>query len=56
MTAAQATELGVAAYIYGYPLVTMEFTRRGLTNVEKAEGSRAPMGQLVRHAGVSRGG
>ena len=49
MTAAQATELGVAAYIYGYPLVTMEFTRRGLTNVEKAEGSRAPMGQLVRH-------
>ncbi len=48
MTAAQATELGVAAYIYGYPLVTMEYTRRGLTNIEKVEGSRAPMGQLAR--------
>src|SRR5215472_14092637 len=43
----QAIPLGVEAYIYGYPLVTMEFTRRGLTNVEKPSGSRAPMGQLV---------
>jgi hypothetical protein len=43
----EAIPLGVEAYIYGYPLVTMEYTRRGLTNVEKAEGSRAPMGQLV---------
>ncbi|WP_368860902.1 DUF1254 domain-containing protein [Desulforhabdus sp. TSK] len=42
-----AVPLGVEAYIYGYPLVTMEYTRRGLTNVEKPEGSRAPMGQLV---------
>jgi len=43
----EAVPLGVEAYIYGYPLVTMEFTRRGLTNVEKPSGSRAPMGQLV---------
>jgi len=43
----QAVPLGVEAYIYGYPLVTMEYTRRGLTNVEKPSGSRAPMGQLV---------
>lgn len=42
-----AVPAGVEAYIYGYPLVTMEYTRRGLTNVEKPEGSRAPMGQLV---------
>lgn len=36
------------AYIYGYPLVTMEMTRRVITNVEKPEGTHAPMGQLVR--------
>ncbi|MDR6759489.1 hypothetical protein J2Y48_004805 [Mycoplana sp. BE70] len=38
----------VDAYIYGYPLVTMEMTRRVLTNVEKPEGSKAPMGQLIK--------
>src|SRR5262245_58760486 len=39
--------LAVAAYIYGYPLVTMEMTRRVMTNVEKPDSTRAPMGQLV---------
>lgn len=38
----------VEAYIYGYPLVTMEMTRRVMTNVGKPEGTRAPMGQFVR--------
>jgi hypothetical protein len=38
----------VDAYVYGYPLVTMEMTRRVMTNVEKPEGTRAPMGQFVR--------
>jgi hypothetical protein len=38
----------VEAYIYGYPLVTMEMTRRVMTNVETPEGTRAPMGQFVR--------
>ena len=28
------------AYIYGYPLVTMEMTRRVITNVSKQEGTR----------------
>jgi hypothetical protein len=42
--AAIATE----AYIYGYPLVTMEMTRRALTNVAKPEGKLAPMGQFAR--------
>ncbi|WP_024279847.1 DUF1254 domain-containing protein [Xanthobacter sp. 126] len=36
------------AYIYGYPLVTMEFTRRVMTNVATPEGSHAPMGQFAR--------
>lgn len=45
---AKATELATQAYIYGYPLVTMEMTRRVMTNVSKPEGSRAPMGQFVR--------
>jgi hypothetical protein len=38
----------VDAYVYGYPLVTIEMTRRVMTNVEKPETTRAPMGQLVR--------
>ncbi len=44
----EAMAFGVEAYIYGYPLVTMEMTRRVMTNVEKPEGTRAPMGQFVR--------
>lgn len=36
------------AYIYGYPLVTMEMTRRVMTNVSNPVGTRAPMGQFVR--------
>lgn len=44
----EAFAIGTEAYIYGYPLVTMEMTRRVMTNVEKPEGTRAPMGQLVR--------
>ena len=47
-TAAETTALGTEAYIYGYPLITMEYTRRVITNVEKVEGSHAPMGQLIR--------
>lgn len=39
---------GIEAYVYGYPLVTMEMTRRVMTNVAKPSGSRAPMGQLLR--------
>ena len=36
------------AYVYGYPLVTMEMTRRVMTNVAQAEGTRAPMGHIIK--------
>ncbi|MDA9528139.1 DUF1254 domain-containing protein [Bradyrhizobium sp. CCBAU 25338] len=36
------------AYIYGYPLVTMEYTRRAITNVASPVGNRAPMGQFIK--------
>ena len=44
----EVREIAAEAYIYAYPLVTMEITRRFMTNVEKPEGSKAPMGQLMR--------
>lgn len=40
--------LATDAYIYGYPLVTMEMTRRVFTNVAKPEATRGPMGQIVK--------
>jgi hypothetical protein len=45
----EARETAIDAYIYAYPLVTMEITRRFMTNVEKPDGgSKAPMGQFAR--------
>lgn len=46
--ALEAVPAGVEAYIYGYPLVTMEMTRRVMTNVDQPGGNRAPMGQFAR--------
>ncbi|NWG25395.1 MAG: DUF1254 domain-containing protein [Pseudorhodoplanes sp.] len=40
--------LATDAYVYGYPLVTMEMTRRVVTNVAAPEGTRAPMGQIIK--------
>jgi hypothetical protein len=40
--------LATDAYVYGYPLVTMEMTRRIMTNVAAPAGTRAPMGQFAR--------
>ena len=48
VTEKEALETGIEAYIYGYPLVTMEMTRRVMTNVETPEATRAPMGNLLR--------
>lgn len=44
----QAIPDAIDAYIYGYPLVTMEMTRRVMTNVAAPNGTRSPMGQFVR--------
>ncbi|HMN97705.1 MAG TPA: DUF1254 domain-containing protein [Phycisphaerales bacterium] len=48
LTPAAAREIALDGYIYGYPLVTMELTRRVMTNVAHPEGTHAPMGQFVR--------
>ena len=47
LTEEEALQLAKEAYIYGYPLVTMEMTRRVMTNVAAPDGKAAPMGQLV---------
>jgi hypothetical protein len=47
----EARETGIDAYIYAYPLVTMEMTRRVSTNVAAPEGSKAPMGQFAKLRG-----
>src|SRR5438552_13248966 len=39
----EAHVIGVEAYLYFYSLVTMDITRKQLTNVERAEGINAPM-------------
>ncbi|WP_375789796.1 DUF1254 domain-containing protein [Bradyrhizobium sp. Pha-3] len=40
--------LATDAYVYGYPLVTMEMTRRVVTNTASAVGMHAPMGQIIK--------
>lgn len=40
--------LAVEAYIYAYPLVTMEITRRVITNVADTAGTRGPMGHVIK--------
>jgi hypothetical protein len=47
LTEEQAAEIGSEVYIYGYPLVTMEMTRRVSTNTAEPVGLRGPMGQFV---------
>ena len=38
----------VDVYTYGYPLVTMDMTRKQFTNVAVADATHAPMGQILR--------
>ena len=44
----EAVSIATDAYIYGYPLVTMDMTRKQMTNVAVPAGTQAPMGQLVK--------
>jgi hypothetical protein len=44
----EAFETAKDAYIYAYPLMTMEMTRRVSTNLVKPEGTFAPMGQFAK--------
>lgn len=40
-------EIGVQAYVYAYPMIMMEITRRVSTNVEAPTGPFAPMNQFA---------
>ncbi len=50
MSEEEAFAAGTEAYVYGYPLVTTELTRRVMTNAERPEGTHAPMGAFVHQA------
>ncbi|ACK72210.1 protein of unknown function DUF1254 [Gloeothece citriformis PCC 7424] len=43
----QAFQLGIEAYIYGYPLVLMEISRALMTSVAAPEGMKAPINQFA---------
>ena len=47
VTEDEARAIATEAYIYGYPLVTMDMTRRIMTNVPAPNGMRGPMGQFL---------
>src|ERR1700712_4909647 len=42
-----AHAIGVTAYVYFYPLVTMDLTRRQLSNVARTEGIHGPANTFV---------
>ena len=48
-----AHAIGVQAYLYFYPLVTMDLTRKQLTNVVKAEGISRADEHVRQHPGIS---
>jgi hypothetical protein len=44
----EAVKTAVDAYVFGYPLVTMDMTRRQFTNVATPDAAHAPMGQILK--------
>ena len=46
LPAKEAARIGKEAYVFGYPLVTMEMTRRVMTNTATPKDHHAPMGQF----------
>jgi hypothetical protein len=47
ITEQEAHAIGVTAYLYFYPLITMDVTRKQPTNVERVEGIHGPMNTFV---------
>ncbi|HZS17339.1 MAG TPA: DUF1254 domain-containing protein [Candidatus Udaeobacter sp.] len=47
ISAREAHAIGVDAYLYFYPLITMDVTRKQLINVEHTEGIHAPMNSFA---------
>ena len=47
MSADEARSIASEAFIYFYPLITMDVTRKQLTNVAKSEGLAAPVNQFA---------
>src|SRR5882672_10779518 len=43
---AEARKLGIEAYVFGYPLVLMDVTRRVMTAVSKPAAGKAPVNQI----------
>jgi len=48
LTEDEATQIATDAYVYGYPLITMEYTRRVMTNTTEPKDTHAPMGQFYK--------
>jgi hypothetical protein len=47
VSADEATEIAVEAYVFGYPLVLMDVTRQVMTAVPKAGALKAPVNQFI---------
>ena len=47
LTADEARDIAIDTYIYGYSLISVEMSRKVITNVEKPTTTRAPMGQFA---------
>ena len=47
VTEEEAYASGIQAYVYFYPLVSMEITRKQLTNVEPGKGIGGPLNTFV---------